>query len=522
MLDLLISNGLIVDGTASPGFYGAVGVEGDEVRILRGDVSDVEATRVIDASGQVVCPGFIDMHSHGGLVILGDPRHEPKVRQGVTTELIGIDGNSVAPFKTQEDLHRFIELDAGLNGVPPMPAQWASVGEYLALFDNKVAVNICYILGNSPVRIWALGWEQRPATGEEIENMKSVLREGMEEGAFGMSTGLDYPPGSYADTDELVELSREAARMGGIYHTHVRYWLGDRFLDPMREAIEIGERSGVPVHITHLSQRATSPGGARRLLEFVEDARDQGLDVTFDTFPYPVGSTRVLIVFPQWAHDGGPDKLKEVLRSPQARERLREEVKPLTRSWDEMWLTNFSKHHNRRYDGRSIAEVAGMMNMGEVDALCDLLLDENLQISYTGVSRNGATVPLFMSHPLCMVGSDAVMVGEYPNPHTYGTFPYILSEYVREEQWLSMSEAIRKMTSFAAQRLGLRDRGLLRDGMKADVVVFDAQRVKAPATRQEPKQFPLGINYVIVNGQVVIDNGEHTGALPGRALRHRR
>ena len=232
MLDLLISNGLIVDGTASPGFYGAVGVEGDEVRILRGDVSDVEATRVIDASGQVVCPGFIDMHSHGGLVILGDPRHEPKVRQGVTTELIGIDGNSVAPFKTQEDLHRFIELDAGLNGVPPMPAQWASVGEYLALFDNKVAVNICYILGNSPVRIWALGWEQRPATGEEIENMKSVLREGMEEGAFGMSTGLDYPPGSYADTDELVELSREAARMGGIYHTHVRYWLGDRFPGP--------------------------------------------------------------------------------------------------------------------------------------------------------------------------------------------------------------------------------------------------------------------------------------------------
>ena len=522
MLDVLISNGLIVDGTASPGFYGAVGIQGDEVRILRGDVSEVEAARVIDASGQVVCPGFIDLHSHGGHVILDDPRHEPKIRQGVTTELIGIDGNSFAPFKSREDLHRFIELDAGLNGAPSKPAEWGSVAEHLAMFDNKVAVNICYIIGNSPLRIWALGWDNRPATGAEIENMKSVLREGMEEGAFGMSTGLDYPPGSYANTDELVELSREAARLGGIYHTHVRYWLGDRFLDPMKEAIEIGQRSGVPVHITHLSQTATSTRGARRMLEFVEEHREQGMDLTFDTFPYAVGSTRVLIVFPQWAHDGGPDKLKEVLRSPEARERLRTEVKPRAPTWEEMWLTNFSKHHNRKYDGRSIAEVADMMNLHAVDALCELLLDESLQLSYTGSSRNAATVPLFMSHPLCLVGSDAVMVGEHPNPHTYGTFPFILSEYVREERWMSLAEAIRKMTSFAAQRLGLPDRGLLRDGMKADVVVFDAERVKGPATRREPKQFPIGINYVLVNGKLVVDNNVHTGALPGRALRRGR
>ena len=521
MLDLLIRGGLIVDGTGSAGFYGAVGVQGDTVHILRGDVSDVEAGRTIDASGLVVCPGFIDLHSHGGLVILGDPQHEPKVRQGVTTELIGIDGNSVAPFKTQEDLHKFIELDAGLNGKPPLPAKWASVSDYLELFDKKVAVNICYILGNSPVRIWSVGWDQRPATGAELQDMKSVVREAMEEGAFGLSTGLDYPPGSYADTQELTELCQEVARLGGIYHTHVRYALGDRFLDPFKEAFEIAHGSDIPLHITHFSQRTDNPAGARRLLEYVEEKQEQGADVTFDTFPYAVGSTRLLIMLPQWTHDGGPDKLKEVLKSEEARKHIRNEVRSGI-SWDEIWLTYFEQPHNQKYEGHSAAAIAEMMNKGVVDSICDLLLDENLQISFTGTYRNGATVPLFMSHPLCLVGSDAVMLGEFPNPQTYGTFPLILSEYVREERWVSLPEAIRKMTSFAAQRLGLPDRGILRDGMKADIVVFDAERVKGPATRHDPKQFALGIPYVLVNGQLVIDNGEHSGALPGRALRHGR
>ena len=521
MLDLLIRGGLIVDGTGSAGFYGAVGVQGDSVRILRGDLSDVEAGRTIDASGLVVCPGFIDLHSHGGLVILGDPHHEPKVRQGVTTELIGIDGNSVAPFKTQEDLHKFIELDAGLNGKPPLPAQWASVSDYLGMFDKKVAVNIAYILGNSPVRIWSLGWDQRPATRTELEDMKSVVREAMEEGAFGLSTGLDYPPGSYADTQELTALCQEVAGLGGIYHTHVRYALGDRYLDPFKEAFEIAHGSDVPLHITHFGQRANSPAGARRMLEYVENQQQQGTDVTFDTFPYAVGSTRLLIMFPQWTHDGGPDKLKEVLKSEEARKRLRKEVGSGI-SWDEIWLTYFDQPHNLKYEGRSAAAVAEMMDRGIVDALCDLLLEENLQISFTGSYRNGATVPMFMSHPLCLVGSDAVMLGEFPNPQTYGTFPAILSEYVREERWISLPEAIRKMTSFAAQRLDLRDRGILQDGMKADIVAFDPEGVKAPSTRHDPKQFAAGIPYVLVNGQLVIDNGEHSGALPGRALRHKR
>lgn len=518
MLDLLIEGGLIVDGSGNPGFYGAVGVRGDGIAVLRGDVSDVEAARTLDASGKVVCPGFIDIHSHSGLVILGEPRHEPKVSQGVTTELVGIDGNSYAPFKSEHDLRRFIELNSGLDGSPSLPGTWSRVSEYLAMFDNKVAVNIAYIVGNSPLRIWAVGWNDRPPTPRQMDDMKSLLRESMEEGAFGLSTGLDYPPGGYADTNELAELSAEAARLGGIYHTHVRYGLGDRYIDPFEEAFEIGRRSGVPVHVTHFFRRMTNEGGARRLLDMVEEERAKGLDVTFDCFPYPFGGTRILIVFPAWAHDGGPDKLKEVMRSEEGRERLRREVGPRGLGWDEMWMTYFEQPHNLRFEGKSVAEAAEMMGKHPVDALCDLLLDEDLRVSYFAAVVDPATIRDFVAHPLQMVGSDALLLGDYPPPMAYGTYPMILSEIVREERVLSLQEAVRKMTSYPAQRLGISDRGLLRDGMKADIAVFDPKTIRAHATRRNPRQLSTGVDYVIVNGELVIDEGRHTGALPGRAI----
>jgi N-acyl-D-amino-acid deacylase len=347
MLNLLIRDGLIIGGTGNPGFYGAVGVEAEQVRILRGDLSGVQVERMIDAKGLIICPGFIDMHAHSGLVMLAEPHHEPKVRQGVTTELIGIDGCSYAPFRSHDDFHRFVEMNSGLDGNPPLPGQWSTVDQYLNMFNNRVAVNVAYILGNSPVRICAMGWEDRRPTVAELADMKAILREGIEEGGFGISTGLDYPPGSYADTAELIELSREAARLGGIYHTHVRYSLGDRFLDPFKEALDIGRQSGIPIHITHFYQRTTSPGGASRMLGLVEDAREEGMDVTFDSYPYAFSSTRLLIVILQWAHNGGPEHLKEVLRAPEMREQLRQEMGPRAASWQDMWLTYFKRpeHH---------------------------------------------------------------------------------------------------------------------------------------------------------------------------------
>jgi N-acyl-D-amino-acid deacylase len=258
------------------------------------------------------------------------------------------------------------------------------------------------------------------------------------------------------------------------------------------------------------------------MLGLVEDARDEGLDVTFDSYPYVYSSTRLLIVIPQWAHHGGPERLKEVLRSPEGRERIRKEMGPRAASWHDMWLTYFKRPEHHRYEGRSIAEVAEMMGKDVVDALCELLLAEDLQVSYVSAGANGFTLPKFVSHPLSMVGSDALLIGDFPSPRTYGTFPVILAEYVREERFMALPDAIRKMTSFPAQRLGLPDRGLLRDGFKADIIVVDAQRIKAPATRTQPKQFPIGIEYVIVNGQVVVEKGQHTGIMAGRALRRGR
>jgi len=311
-------------------------------------------------------------------------------------------------------------------------------------------------------------------------------------------------------------------RLGGIYHTHVRYSLGDKFLDPFREALDIGRGSDIPVHITHFYHRTTSPGGASRMLGLVEDARDAGLDVTFDSYPYNLSSTRLTILLPQWTHDGGYARLMEVLRDQKLRTRLRSEMGPRASSWGDMWLTNFRKPANHRFEGRSILQVADLLDKDPIDVVCDLLVEEDLETCYVSAGGNLATLPKFVSHPLSMVGSDAVLIGDYPSPRTYGCFPVILAEFVREERFLALPDAIRKMTSFPAQRLGLPDRGLLRDGFKADVVVFDAKMVKAPATRTQPKQFPIGIDYVIVNGQVVVDSGKHTGMLAGRALRRGR
>ena len=521
MLDLLIVNGQVMDGTGSAGFYAAVGVEGDTISVHRGDVSDIEAARVIDAAGCVVCPGFIDLHSHAGLTMLGAPHHDPKVRQGVTTELVGIDGISHAPFKSHDELNRYIWLDSGLNGYPPMPADWLTVADYLGKFDNTVAVNVAYILGNSPARIWSVGWNDRPATAAETADMRAVVREAMEEGAWGLSTGLDYPPGAYASTDELVELSETAASLGGIYHTHTRASLrAQGLLAPWEEAVEIGRRSGIPVHLTHYRQSEQGAGSHLDYLGLVEDARADGMDVTFDCYTYPYSGTTITIGLPHWAKDGGPERLIEALRDPKDRARMAAEVS--RERLENNWLTNFNRPSNKKYEGMLITDIAAMRNQEPAEALFDLILEENLGISTVGLGTNPQTLPAFVSHPAGMIASDAILFGEYPNPRTYGCFPIVLAEFVRAEKHLRLPEAIRKMTSFPAQRLGIPDRGVLRDGFRADIVVFNPDTVKTHATREDPHHYPVGIEFVIVNGQVVIERDENTGALPGRALRRGR
>ncbi len=521
MYDLLIRAGQVYDGTGSAGYSASVAVEDGRLRILRGDTSGVDAARVIDATGLAVCPGFIDTHAHSGLVMLSQPLHEAKVRQGVTTELVGVDGLSYAPFASTQDFWAFAEMNSGLDGRPPADASWSSVDEYLSGFDGKVAANVAYVMGNSPLRIGAMGWDDRPLTPDESRRMQGLLRQGMEEGAFGISTGLNYPPGSYASTDEVVALCKEVHRLGGLYVTHVRYPMGDQFLDPFREALDIGRRSGVPVHISHIASRMVSPDAAPQILALVEEAIAEGVQVTFDLYPYTYASTRLMAVVPEWAHEGGTERLRERLQDPKVRELMAQETDFQERDYEALRVTNFTRREHLAMDGHSLADIARTLKKSLVDALCDLLLEEEMGLTQVRVAGNPVNVRQFLSHSGSMVGSDALLIGEHPSPRTYGCFANILGGIVRDEGLLDLADAVRKMTSFPARTLGLKDRGLLEDGLAADVVIFDPQRVRAPGTPDVPRQFAEGVHYVIVNGQVVIDQGQHTGALPGRALRHR-
>ncbi len=524
--DLLFTGGTIVDGTGAPGHPGWVAVIDGRIRLGAADDGMPEhAGRRIDAGGKVVAPGFIDLHSHGGLMILADGRHEPKVRQGVTTELVGVDGNGFAPFTSREELEAFVNLDAGLDGRPDLDYDWTSVASYLARYDDTVSLNVATLVGNSQLRIAALGWDEVPADERAIDRMRGLLRDGMAEGAFGLSSGLDYPPGSFATTEELAALTAEAGRQGGFYHTHVRYPLGDRYLDPFREAIEIGRRAVAPAHITHFYHRQTHRGGPEPMLALVDDARLAGLDVTFDTYPYEWASTRLLIQLPQWIQAGGPGPLKTRLADRSARNRVRAEFAARapfasTAGWADIRLGAFRRPENLRWESQTVADVMAETGHDALDVICDLLLAEDLGVSQVTSGPAAASLPLFVTHPIGMVGTDSTFLGEKPSPRTYGSFPRILGQFVRDEALLSLEEAIRKMTGAPAARLGLRDRGVIRDGAIADLVVFDPATVRSTATYDEPRSYPVGIEQVIVAGTLVVADGVHTGATPGRALRH--
>jgi len=451
------------------------------------------------------------------------------VRQGVTTEVIGVDGNSYAPFRSRDDLLAFARLNAGLDGLPDgIALDWGSTDSYLRRLDGRVAVNLAFMVGNSALRIEALGWDDVPADEVALDRMRGLLRESMEEGAFGITSGLDYPPGAFASTDELAALTAEAAHLGGIYHTHVRYALGDRFLDPFREAIQIGRLGGGPVHITHFYRRATAPGPAEALIGLVEEARAAGQDVTWDTYPYEWASTRLLIMLPPWVQAGGPAALMERLADTAVRDRLRSEMAARgamfagPSAWDDVRLGALRTDAYREWEGRTLGELMRASGTDVVDTACDLLLAEDLRTNQVTPGPAHGSLGPFLSHPVSMVGTDSTFVGQKPSPRTWGSFPRMLGEFVRDQRLMGLEEAVRKITSAPAARLGIPDRGLLRDGMRADITLFDPATVASTATYDEPRSYPLGIPWVIVNGVVVVDQGVHTGALPGRALRRGR
>ena len=517
MVDLLFANGMVIDGAGAGGYRGSVAVTGDTMQVIEGEVSAIDAARVIDASGYVICPGFIDMHSHSDLKLLTAPAHEAKIRQGVTTEALGMDGLSYAPT-TEAGLEQLLVYLAAVNGAAP-EARWQSVADFLALFEGRSACNVVHFVPHAAIRVAAMGWSPRLPNEAELARMQELTRQGMRDGAFGFTTGLTYAPGAYSNTDELAAIAATAAAEGGIYCTHARYTLGDRLLDPFREALEVGRRSGAPVHISHYHSPVAGLGA--QMTALVDDARSRGQDVTYDQYPYPAASTVLHSLLPYWAHAGGPQALLARLADPKVRDLMARAVAP---QWGGQTLDNYIFAHipsdqNREWEGRSLEDLARHRGGRMVDAICDLLLEENLRVAFVARTGNLENIREIAAHPAQMIGTDAILTGGRPNPRSYGTYPYVLAQFVRDEGLFPLAEAVRRMTGAPAQRLGLADRGIIRGGAKADLVLFDPQAVDTPATFDDPAQFPVGIDYVAVNGTLVIDNGQHTGALPGRALR---
>ena len=517
MFDVLIKGGEIFDGTGKPGFKGDVAIQGDRVRILPGNTSTVHSARTVDAAGWIVAPGIIDSHTHSDLLALAEPRNEPKVMQGVTTEMMASDGIGYAPLP-REDLQKMLLLFSGVNGCPKLDYNWSTISEYLEQFHHKMACNAATLIPNSCLRVQAVGWEDRPATAGEIKRMQDLIRQGMGEGACGLSTGLDYPPGSWATTDELVDLCRTAAECGGVYSTHVRYSLGDGVFDGFREAVEIGRRSKCPVHLSHFFATPPLRGQTEMMMNFIDDAIAGGVDVSFDAYPYEAGSTSMTYALPQWAFRGGPEALLTLLTNADDRAEMRGRSNKVLGQIEKIIISAVSSERNRWCEGLTLQEVSQRLQKDPWDTICDLLLEERLGVTFYNFSGDMNDVKVLMTHPAHMFGTDGLRIGGMPNPRTYGTFPKVLGQMVRDEKVLPMEEAIRKMTSFPARRWGLAERGVLGDGMKADIVIFDPVTVRGTATFEEPKQFPEGIEYVFVNGQMVVEKGRHSGALPGEAL----
>jgi N-acyl-D-amino-acid deacylase len=522
--DILIKDGLVVDGTGNPWFRSDVGVIGDRVEAV-GLLKGASTERRIEAKGMVVAPGFIDIHSHSDFTVLLDPRVESKARQGVTTEVVGNCGTSAAPMNADVREYRKKYMSAQLGD--DFEFNWETMDDYFKLINGRGAsFNVVSLVGQGTVRQNVMGFDDRPPTDAELRAMKSLVTKGMDDGAWGMSTGLIYPPSCYAKTDEIVELAKALPKYGGIYFSHIRNE-SDSLLEAVGEAIEIGERASVPVEIAHFKASGRRFWGrTEESLRLVEEARARGVDVTFDQYPYIASSTNLSALLPNWAHEGGNDRLLERLRDPAVRKRMGAEPSEMRWELDGIMVVLARKHP--QYEGKMMTEIAKLEGKSTMDAVFDLLLAEDAQVNIVSFGMSEDDVRRVMRSPNMMVGSDGRAVAPRgilgrgkPHPRYYGTFPRVIGHYVREGV-ISLQEAVRKMTSAPAQRLGLRDRGLLREGFKADIVVFDPQEVKDEATFTDPHRFASGIPYVIVNGAIVVDGSNHTGATPGRALRKKK
>jgi N-acyl-D-amino-acid deacylase len=501
----------VVDGTGAAAFPADVAVAGDRI-VGVGELAQLPAERTIAADGLLVCPGFVDMHTHSDLRLLVEPAHEAKVRQGVTLEVLGHDGLSYAPV-TDAVLDQLRVQLAAWNGNPEgFDWDWRSVGEYLARLDRSgVAVNTAYLAPHGTIRMCAMGSDARPPTATELGRMRELLAASLDEGAFGLSAGLQYAPGMYADDDELVALLEVVRERGGFYCPHHRNY-GLRALEAYADAIATARRADVSLHLAHAHLGfPPNRGRAPELLALIEDS---GVDVTLDTYPYLAGATSLHALFPSWVHAGGPTATLRRLADPTLRERLRLELEETGSDGFHGVPVDWSLVV---VDGEVVADAA--RGCRPVDWVCEMLVERELDLGCLLHIGNEENVRTIMQHDGHTVGSDGILVGDTPHPRAHGTFARCLAVYVRELGILTWEQAVHRMTGRPAARLCLADRGVVRDGAYADVTCVDPLAVRDTATYDEPRRLAEGIPYVLVNGELVVDGGWRTDALPGRALR---
>lgn len=518
MYDVIIRAGTVIDGSGSNGYRADVAVVGNTIAAI-GEVPVDAAGSEINAHGKMVCPGFIDIHTHTDTSLLISPRAESKIHQGVTTEIGGNCGSSIAPIaenlrqKTQKDLDKYgIQVD------------WRDMDEFLGRLEaSEIGINYGTFVGNGTVRGAVIGLDERRPTDIEVKNMKAEVGRAMRQGALGLSTGLIYTPSIYADTDEIAELAEVAARNNGIYASHIRGEGGTLF-KAIQEAVTIGERAQISVQIAHLKARGQkSWGKAKCALKMLDEARERGVDVTADRYPYLAGSTGLANILPIWVKDGGTEEMVKRLRDPEVCARVRAYFDSASEETEDFWSKIVLCT-----DGSTIKESAEMRNMQPSDFVCQFLIEKNGHVIICEFSMCQEDTNLIIKHPQVMIASDGSAKAPYgelgkgkPHPRSYGTFPRAIQEYARERKLVSLPEMIRKMTSMPADKLGLTRRGRLKEGNYADICIFYYENVRDNATYVQPHQYPDGIEYILVNGQVVIENGEHTGKLPGKVIRGR-
>ncbi len=520
--DLVIKNGTLADGIKNETYKADIGIIGERIKQI-GNLQNTKGKSAIDATGRIVSPGFIDIHTHTDIEILANRKAESKIRQGVTTELGGNCGTSPFPMK-----YPLPDYEKSLAEEGNITIDWIDLGGFHnAIEKNGAALNHATLIGQSTVRGYVMGENQREPTAEELEQMKKLVAGAMRQGAFGLSTGLEYTPGGFAGTDEIIELCKIVAHYGGFYASHIRSE-DKAVLEAVGEAIHIAETAGLPLEIAHFKAVGkTNWWKLPKMIDLVERAAERGLNVTADRYPYIAYSTGLTILYPQWALDGGLEQLIKRLKDEKIRQSMKADTlkKVQGYGWDKIVISNLYKKHNQWLIGKSIGEAAVTKNTDPYDFMCDLIIDEEFNVSHIGYGMNEETTEMVLKHPLVMVGSDGSSLAPYgplgkgkPHPRNYGTFPRFLGYYVRERKLLTLPEAIKKMTSKPAAKLGLKDRGSLEQGNFADIVVFDPNTIVDTATFIEPHQYPVGIDYVLVNGTIVIDHGNHTEKLPGKVL----